>query len=328
MGICSTEEVFSSIIRETFDREGSFSQALENIPKRIYSMSGSHDRAKKEQPSTYVVQGANKEELQRLTIQDALLTTIMGGPLAEQEDVAHMRRVLDIGSGSGSWALATARTYPEMSLAGIDISQQMVDYAQKQASTLNLADRVTFRVMDALRELDFPTASFDLVNLRFGVSFARTWDWPHLLKEMLRVCRPGGVIRVTECEVGGHSNSPALMQLHAMSVCALHRSGHLFEPTASSLIDHLEELLTRHGCRQVQARRLDTASLASAKQVEDGIRDLTVLYRTTRPFLEKWGCTPPDYDAIYQQALEQMHKPGFTAGVTLLTAWGIRPDTL
>ncbi len=291
-------------------------------------MPGSHDRAKKEHPSTYVVQGANKEELQRLTIQDALLTTIMGGPLAEQKDVAHIRRVLDIGSGSGSWALGAAQMYPEMSLTGIDISQQMVDYAQKQASTLKLADRVTFRVMDALRELDFPAASFDLVNLRFGISFARTWDWPHLISEMLRVCRPGGIIRVTECEVGGHSNSPALMQLHAMSVCAFYRSGHLFEPTSSSLIDHLEELLTRHGCRQVQTRKLNTETMASAQQVEDGIRDLTALYRTTRPFLEKWGCTTPDYDAIYQQALEQMHKPGFTAGVMLLTAWGIKSDIL
>jgi ubiquinone/menaquinone biosynthesis C-methylase UbiE len=286
------------------------------------------DRSKKEHPSTYVVQGGNREELQRLTIQDALMTTIMGGPLAEQDGAATMRNVLDIGSGSGNWVLTAARMYPEMKPVGIDISQHMVDYARHRAAEQGLSERVTFRVMDALIGLDFPAAAFDLVNLRFGISFIRTWEWPQVLQEMHRVCRPGGVIRVTECEVGGHSSSPAVMQLHAMSVCALYRSGHLFEQTLTGLIDHLEGLLTRHGCRQVQTRRLPVELQPGTKELQDSIRDVTYLYRTTRPFLEKWGCAPADYDAIYQQALQEMQDPNFSGGVTLLTAWGSKPEML
>jgi len=286
------------------------------------------DRSKKEQPSTYVVQGSNREELQRLTIQDALMTTLMGGPLAEQEGAATMREVLDIGSGSGSWALAAAQTYPEMKPVGIDISQHMVDYARQRAAEQGLSERVTFRAMDALGKLDFPNATFDLVNLRFGISFIRTWEWPQVLQEMLRVCRPGGVIRVTECEVGGHASSPAVMRLHAMSVCALYRSGHLFDQTLTGLIDHLEGLLTRYGCRQVQTRRLSIEMQPGTKEIQDSIRDVTHLYRTTRPFLEKWGCAPADYDAIYQQALTEMQDPAFSGGVTLLTAWGTKPAML
>ena len=54
----------------------------------------------KEQPSTYFVQDrSNKEELQRLQIQDHLLTTAMGGVLPEQPDTLHFERVLDIGCG-------------------------------------------------------------------------------------------------------------------------------------------------------------------------------------------------------------------------------------
>ncbi len=105
------------------------------------------DPSKKEQPCTYVVQDrANKEELQRLVVQDTLMTTIMGGPLSEQNDAASLRRVLDIGSGSGNWVLTAARTYPEMSLIGVDISQRMVEYASAQAASQQLDRRVEFHV--------------------------------------------------------------------------------------------------------------------------------------------------------------------------------------
>jgi ubiquinone/menaquinone biosynthesis C-methylase UbiE len=283
------------------------------------------DPSKKEQPSTYVVQDrANKEELQRLVVQDTLMTTIMGGPLSEQSDAASLRRALDIGSGSGNWVLTTARTYPEMSLFGVDISQRMVEYARSQAASQQLDGRVEFHVMDALRKLEFPDEYFDLVNLRFGISFMRTWDWTPLLTEMLRVCRPGGIIRLTECEVGGQCSCPAVMQLYAMSVCALYRSGHLFEQTATGLIDHLPLLLTRHSCRQVQTRSYTPEIKAGTAEARSSIQDITYLYRTTRPFLEKWGCGSGDYDTIYQQALEQMQAPDFASSVTLLTTWGTK----
>src|SRR5260370_36774855 len=88
-----------------------------------------------------------------------------------------------------------------MSLVGIDINQHVMEYACAQAADHHVDDRVKFHVMDALSILDFPDASFDLVNLRFAISFVRTWDWPMLLKKLLRVVRPGGVVRLTDEEV-------------------------------------------------------------------------------------------------------------------------------
>jgi len=48
---------------------------------------------------------------------------------------------------------------------------------------------------------NFPPIFFDLVNLRAGISWVRTWDWLKLLSEMLRVARPDGIVRVTDEEV-------------------------------------------------------------------------------------------------------------------------------
>ena len=281
---------------------------------------------KKEHPHTYVVQGDSyNEELRRLTIQDELMTALMGGPLAEQPGAAHMRRVLDIGSGSGNWALAAARTYPEMRLIGIDINQRMVEYARKQAADLHLADRVEFHSMDALRMLEFPDDYFDLVNLRFGVGYLRTWDWSKVLSEMLRVCRPDGVIRITEAEVGGHYDSPALAQFYDMIVCALFRSGHLFEQTSSGLIDHLEPLLIQHGCLQVQSKKYIPEIQVGTAEAEAAIQDIALMGRVSRPFLEKWGCLTRDYDAICQQALEQLRALKSISGSAILTVWGNKP---
>jgi ubiquinone/menaquinone biosynthesis C-methylase UbiE len=282
---------------------------------------------KKDQPNTYVVQSnLYAEELRRLTIQDELMTTLMGGPLNEQTGAASMRRVLDIGSGSGSWVLTTAKTYPEMSLIGIDISQRMVDYARQQTSDQQLADRVEFHVMDALLMLEFPNDYFDLVNLRFGVGYLRTWDWPKLLSEMLRVCRPGGIVRFTESAIGDQGG-PAVTQVYDMLTCALFRSGHLFEQTRTSLIENLVPLLTRHGCQNVHSQTRVAATQAGTPEAEAAKQDIIGMCRVSRPFLEKWGCLPDNYDAFCQQVIEETQDPNFTSSTTVLTAWGNKPAT-
>jgi ubiquinone/menaquinone biosynthesis C-methylase UbiE len=65
-------------------------------------------------------------------------------------------------------------------LVGVDVSSKMIEYAQAQAKAQNVDDRMQFRTMDALRMLEFPTNSFDLINQRFAASYLRTWDWPKL----------------------------------------------------------------------------------------------------------------------------------------------------
>ena len=154
---------------------------------------------KREYASTYYAQGSQSEqELERLTIQGRMMTEAMGGALPEQADPQSLRRVLDIACGPGEWVMATAKTYPTMSLIGIDINGGMIQYAQEQARTQKLEDRVSFHVMDALLFLEFPSSFFDLVNLRCCVGFMRTWDWQKMISEMRRVTRAHGIVRITD----------------------------------------------------------------------------------------------------------------------------------
>src|SRR5579859_4380934 len=94
----------------------------------------------REHPSTYVVQDrGNLDEMRRLKIQDMLVTTGMGGVLSELPDPTSLRRVLDVGCGTGDWLIETAKTYPTIEiLFGGDISGKMIEYARAQAMAESL----------------------------------------------------------------------------------------------------------------------------------------------------------------------------------------------
>ena len=289
-------------------------------------MPTSGDPREKQHPSTYFVQDrSNAEELARLQIQDQLLTASMGGVLPEQSNPAIFQRVLDVGCGTGAWLIEAAKTYPGMSeLLGVDVSPRMLDYARAQAEAQQVSDRVQFRVMDALRMLEFPSGSFDLVNQRLGLSYLRKWDWPKVLQEYLRVARPGGVIRITESDTISESSSPALLRLHQMSFEALCQAGHFFIPKYDGITSELARLLHQHGVRHVQTHSYTLEYRAGTIQGQSFYEDMKHIFRTGLPFLRKWTRVPEDYEEICQQALVEMQQPDFVATWHYLTVWGTR----
>ena len=254
-----------------------------------------------------------------------MITAGMGGVLPEQPDPAIFRRVLDVGCGTGQWLIELAQKYPTMKLFGIDISKRMIDYAQAQAEAHNVADRIEFAVMDALLILEFPPDFFDLANVRCSGSFMRTWEWPKLLSELLRVTRPGGVIRLTEAEVIQRSNSPALTRLLEMLQVALFRAGRLFTEESAGLTSHLVRLLDQHGCQQIQTKAYLIEYQTGTPEWKAICEDLKLLFRTVQPFIQKWGSATPDYEVIYRQALKEMSQPDFLTVGDFLTAWGSKP---
>jgi ubiquinone/menaquinone biosynthesis C-methylase UbiE len=280
-----------------------------------------------EYPSTYLVQDrSNEQELTRLTVQDRLMTNAMGGVLPEQPNPTTFRRVLDVGCGTGGWILEAARTYPGLSLTGIDISKPMIDYACQQAEAQQFEKQTEFHVMDALLLLEFPTNSFDLVNMRYGTSFMRIWEWTKLLNEMQRVSRKGGIIRITEPEIVQESSSPALTRFLEMLQCALFKSGHLFEEKTTGLTAHLASQLTKFGCRNVQTKIHALEFQAGTTEGQAFYEDALHAIHTFRPFIQKWGCMSKEYNTICQQALQQIQQLDFHVTYNLLTAWGIVPD--
>lgn len=279
---------------------------------------------KREHPSTYVVEDrSNQEELNRLQVFDRLLTAGMGGTLPEQPDPAVFVRVLDVGCGTGGWLIELAQAVPTCQvLVGVDASLTFVEYARTQAKAAQVSERVEFQVADALRMLEFPRRYFDLVNHRAAVSWLRTWDWSKLLEEYQRVCRPGGVVRITEPEWPIATNSPALLRLTELAAQAFYQSGHYVTPTRDGITSHLAHLLQRHGLRQVQTRAYTLEFHAGTPEWHSLFEHNKLGFQTLLPFLHKWIRVPEDYEKIYQQMLSEMQEPDFVGTWNLLTAWG------
>lgn len=274
---------------------------------------------------TYFVPGnERKEEVARLLIEDDMLTIGMGGPLTEQADPDAWRNALDIGCGTGGWALEAARQYPALSIVGIDIYQDMIDAAQAHAGAKQKNGRVAFRVMDALDPLEFADKAFDLVNMRLGSTFLRIWDWPALLNEILRILRPGGTIRLTEGEMAVQSPSSAHRRYFELLLSAEFNAGHLFEQHSSGLTVHLPRLLNNYGLRNVQSNVYSFVFKTGTPQGKI-YYDYMRHSRTILPFLQKWGTQPQDVETSYQQALSDIQQKGFRASWNVHTVWGNKP---
>ncbi len=100
-------------------------------------------------------------------------------------------RVLDVGTGSGPAALAAARAGAQV--VGLDREEGLLRVAAARAGGAGTRDAVRLVTADALA-LPFGSGVFDVVLSTFGVMFAP--GPARAAAELVRVCRPGGLVVV------------------------------------------------------------------------------------------------------------------------------------
>lgn len=96
-------------------------------------------------------------------------------------------KLLEVGVGTG---LSLPLLPRNVEITGIDLSEKMLAIAKKRAADLNLKN-VKLLKMDATK-LDFPDQSFDRILAAYFISTVP--DPVSVVKEMKRVCKPGGYI--------------------------------------------------------------------------------------------------------------------------------------
>jgi len=96
-------------------------------------------------------------------------------------------KVLDVACGTGNQSIPAAKLGADVT--GIDIAPNLIEQAKTNAEKDGL--KIRFEVGDA-EKLPYEDASFDVVLTMFGAMFAPRPD--HVVNELTRVCRPGGLI--------------------------------------------------------------------------------------------------------------------------------------
>jgi len=141
------------------------------------------------------VASVDRDLIERLYARFASVYNAMFGPILQGGRIAAMRElplkpgdeILEVGIGTG----LTATLYPsDCRVIGIDLSEPMLREAARHVDSHGRTNVRLWR-MDA-SSLAFPDESFDVVYAAYVISVVP--DPVAALREMRRVCRPGGHI--------------------------------------------------------------------------------------------------------------------------------------
>lgn len=105
------------------------------------------------------------------------------------------QRMLDVATGTGDFAMLSAKMLRPETLVGADLSEGMLRVAREKALRSEFRTVLTFQKEDCMA-LSFPDNSFDAVTVAYGVRNFQDLD--RGLREMLRVLRPGGRLVIIE----------------------------------------------------------------------------------------------------------------------------------
>ena len=99
------------------------------------------------------------------------------------------KRILDIGSGTGSLSVLIKRAYPAAEVVGLDGDPQILEIARSKAKKHRL--EIPFE-QGLSFDLPYPDASFDVVITSFMLHHLNRNDKQKTAMEAYRVLRPGG----------------------------------------------------------------------------------------------------------------------------------------
>jgi ubiquinone/menaquinone biosynthesis C-methylase UbiE len=272
-------------------------------------------------PPTYVAGRASADEIVRLDNQDRLYSEAFGGAVPEQQ-TKRFANALDVGSGSGGWGIKLAKEQSMIKVIGIDVSRRYVEYANAVAKTEKVSDRVQFQTVDALQfPLPFESNTFDLINLKFAISWVRVENWGPLLLELIRVAKPNATIRVTDL-ARGHISSPAALSLTMLLEEAMYKSGLYPHNDPERLLNFIPDTLIQFGVREIYTKYYRINLHENAEMWELAVDDAVRVFRTSKAFVRRVLGNIDDYDDLYAKMVTELQDPEASMIPRGQIAWG------
>jgi len=120
--------------------------------------------------------------------------------------------LLDVGCGPGTITADLATLVAPGRVVAVDSAQPILDQAAAHAAEAGCADGIEFAVGD-VHELEFPDDTFDVVHAHQVLQHVT--NPVKALREMRRVCKPGGIVAARDGDYSGFVWYPRLPALDA-----------------------------------------------------------------------------------------------------------------
>jgi ubiquinone/menaquinone biosynthesis C-methylase UbiE len=167
------------------------------------------------------------------------------------------RRILDIGTGTGTLSRAAVRRWPEATVTGVDISSGMVAAADAEADRiLSAADRRRLETRVAPADaLPFSDGAFDVAISSFV--FQLVPNRFRALREARRILRPGGVLAYVTWLVDDRAFPPDELLDRLLDTIGVGAREHEDRPGDIPTADAAAAQLRRTGFRDVTSERAE-----------------------------------------------------------------------
>ncbi|KAK4074666.1 hypothetical protein Purlil1_12885 [Purpureocillium lilacinum] len=178
------------------DDDGSVLSSTASLSESIFDYRSIHGRTFQNSRTTEYWGPNDDRQNNGLDIAHHFMMMLKGDRLFDAP-IDRPKRILDVGTGTGIWAMVMADAYPSAQITGTDISPIQPTWVPPNCIS---------QIEDAQLEWTYRPESFDFVHMR--ALYGSISDWAELYRQAYRALAPGGWVEDFEINIHLHSDIP------------------------------------------------------------------------------------------------------------------------